>query len=269
MIPMRSLIACVSMCSTFAANAQQDHSHHHSGPVREENARSTHIPPDPPSSELGPMSPEQMHEMMDMDDSLHFARASIDRLEWQTDDVLAWDANASVGGDINKLLLKSEGDTGGDGTRVRNEVLWDRIVSPWWELQAGVRVDSGSGPTRTWAALGFEGTAPYWINVDATIYAGDEGRTAARLEAKYDLRVTQRWILQPMLEVNAYGKSDPERGIGSGLSALEASLRLRYEIRRELAPYAGIHWTNYYGRTADYVSDAHELSAVAGIKLRF
>lgn len=269
MTAVRSFLVVAMMCASIAAQAQQDHSHHQHAPRAEERPASSHVPPDPPSTLPGPMSPEHMHEMMDMDDSARFARARFDRLEWQEDDVLAWSANASMGGDDDKLMLKSEGEIEDDADRIRTEVLWDHAAFAWWDLQTGIRIDSGIGPTRTWIALGFEGTAPYWIDVDATIYASDEGRTAARLETSYDLRITQRWILQPLIEANAYGKSDPERGIGSGLSELETSLRLRYEIRRGLAPYVGVQWTNYYGRTADYMEEKDEVGAVAGIALKF
>jgi Copper resistance protein B precursor (CopB) len=36
-----------------------------------------------------------------------------------------------------------------------------------------------------------------------------------------------------------------------GLSDTELGLRLRYEIRRELAPYVGLSWTRLYGGTKD------------------
>ena len=58
-------------------------------------------------------------------------------------------------------------------------------------------------------------------------------------------------------------------GIGSGLSDMELGLRLRYEIRREFAPYIGVNWTQKIGRTADFAKDEGEetsdVQLVAGI----
>jgi copper resistance protein B len=102
-----------------------------------------------------------------------------------------------------------------------------------------VRQDFRPGDPQTWAAVGIQGLAPYWFEVEATGYVGAGGRTAAKLEVEYELLFTNRLILQPLVELELYGKSDPERGIGRGLSSLETGLRLRYEIRREFAPYVG------------------------------
>ncbi|HEY6645316.1 copper resistance protein B [Povalibacter sp.] len=217
------------------------------------------------------MSAAQMAEIMAMDDAARFGMVSIDRLEWRDgSDAIGWEGTAWYGGDYNKLVLKSEGEWIEDETtHTRTELLWDRVASRWWSVQAGLRHDSGDGPSRTWAALGAEGLAPYWIDMEATLYVGDAGRTAVRFEGSHDMRVTQRLILQPQLEFNAYGKDDIERGIGSGLSDLEAGLRLRYEIRREFAPYIGVHWKRLFGGTADLASDDSESEFVAGFKVWF
>jgi copper resistance protein B len=121
--------------------------------------------------------------------------------------------------------------------------------------------------------LGVQGLAPYFFEVDAALYIGEEGRTAARFSAEYDILITQRLILQPEVELRAYGKDDPENGIGSGFSDMEFGLRLRYEIRRELAPYLGVHWERKFGNTADLArsrgEDADEWSLVAGLRVWF
>jgi copper resistance protein B len=186
----------------------------------------------------------------------------------------SWDAQAWYGGDYNKLWLKTEGERINGLTQdARVELLFDRVVARWWDAQAGVRQDFGQGPARTWLAVGLEGLAPYWLDAEATLYVGEQGRTAARLKADYDLLLTQRLVLQPYAEANLYGKSDPQRLIGSGLSDLELSLRLRYEIRRELAPYLGVVWSRSFGGTAELVRAAGETSDdvqfVAGVPLWF
>jgi copper resistance protein B len=147
------------------------------------------------------------------------------------------------------------------------------VIGRWWNLQAGARQDFGTGPSRTWAALGVEGLSPFWLEVEATIYAGEQSRTAARIKVERDWLITQRWVLQPELEANLYGKSDPERQIGSGLSDIDVGLRLRYEIQREVAPYVGVSWRKAFGDTASFArsdgKDESNLQLVAGIRMWF
>lgn len=182
-----------------------------------------------------------------MGGSQRFGRVLLDQLEWRpgaSDDTGAWEIEGWYGGDLDKLWLRTEGEQSGSQTRnARGELLWDRAVDRWWSLQAGLREDFADGPPRTWAALGVEGLAPYWLTIEATLYVGEGGRTAARLKAEHDVLLTQRLILQPEAQLNVYGKRDPARRLDSGLSDVEVGLRLRYEIRRELAPYIGIAWT--------------------------
>ncbi|MDB6087367.1 MAG: putative copper resistance protein [Gammaproteobacteria bacterium] len=233
-----------------------------------------HVPPDPPQQVMDDMSYVEMASMMQMDDTHRFGKVMLDRLEWRNPGEGAWDAQGWYGGDYNKLWLKTEGERGNGITRdARAELLVDRVVARWWSAQAGIRRDFGQGPARTWLGVGLQGLAPYWLDVEATLYAGEHGRTAARLKADYDLLLTQRLVLQPYAEANLYGKADRQRLIGSGLSDLELSLRLRYEIRRELAPYLGMVWSRRFGGTAALVRAAGESSAdvrfVAGLRIWF
>ena len=187
---------------------------------------------------------------------------------------LGWEASAWIGGDVQRLWLRSEGEAM-DG-RVEHgdvEVLYGRGVRAWWDVVAGVRQDIGAGPSRTWAAFGIQGFAPYKFEVAATAYAGQRGRTAARVEAEYDTLFTNRLILQWRAEANAYGKADPLAGIGSGLSTLEAGLRLRYEVTRQFAPYVGIQHERALGNTADLRRagghGASDTRVVAGVRVWF
>jgi copper resistance protein B len=189
---------------------------------------------------------------------------------------MSWRGTAWPGGnDYDKAWLKLEGEySEGDFTN-RTELLWDRIIARRWSSQLGVRHDHyfGTGPSRAWAAFGVQGLAPYWFEIEATAYVGGEGRTAMRLSAEYELLMTQRLILQPRFELNVYGKDDPDNGIGSGLSDTELGLRLRYEIRRELAPYIGFSWTRLYGDTKDLErglgGEDNALQFVAGVRAWF
>lgn len=200
-----------------------------------------------------------------------------DRLEWQDADegsALVWDINGWVGGDIDRLWFRSEGERG-DGVTEEAELqlLWGHAIGPWGETVLGVRQDFKPGSPQTWAAFGMQGMALYGLETEATAYLGEGGQSALRLEAEYDIRLTNRLILQPLAEANLHGRNDEERGVGSGLSDLELGLRLRYEIRREFAPYVGVTWSRAYGNTADMLrdegEDEEEARLVAGIRFWF
>jgi copper resistance protein B len=247
-------------------------------PTQNENvSEREHVAPDPPHSQVQHhMSYAEMAEMMGMDDRRRFSKVMFDQLEWIDADESAfgWDAAARYGGDYHKVWIEAEGERGEEVTHEsRTELGWERIVSRWWSLRAGVRQDGGIGPSRSWGAIGLEGLAPGFIQMDASLYVGESGRTALRLKSEYDLRFTQRLVLQPELEFDVYGKDDPERLIGSGLSTVEFGLRLRYEMRREFAPYLGIGWNWRFGETADLArasgEDSSEFAIRAGLRAWF
>lgn len=202
----------------------------------------------------------------------------LDRLEYRVAngrDGYAWDAQGWYGGDINKLWLKSEGEGAFGETLERGEVqaLWSRAIDPWFDLQLGLRHDFGHGPDRSHLALGVQGLAPYWFEVDAVAFVSEKGDVSARFEAEYDLRITQRLFLQPAAEVELSGGDVPELGIGSGLSSAEAGLRLRYEIAPQFAPYVGVEYERGFGDTARFRRAAGERaggwSVLAGLRAWF
>ena len=266
-VPAAILLSCGTalLCSSPTLAQAQD------APA---SGEANHVAPAPPETPMHDMSYREMTQMMEMNDAAALGKLLVDQLEWRDGDGTngpAWDAQAWYGTDYNKLWLKTEGMRLDGATEdARAELLWDCIVSRWWSAQAGARRDFGNGPARNWLALGVEGLAPYFFEIEATAYVGDAGRTAARFRAEYELLFTQRLILQPELEVNAYGKDDPERQIGAGVSDLQLGFRLRYEIRRELAPYVGVAWLRRLGKTADLVSasgqDPSVWQVLAGIR---
>lgn len=201
----------------------------------------------------------------------------LDQFEYQDADegsALNWDASGWIGGDIDRLWLRSEGERSNGVTEdAELQALWGHSVGPWWDVVTGVRQDFKPGSAQTWGAFGIQGMALYAFEAQATAFIGENGQSAARLEGDYDLLLTNRLILQPTAEVNFYGKNDPERGIGSGLANTELGLRLRYEICREFAPYIGITWNRAYGNTADLARDEgeddNEARLVAGIRMWF
>jgi copper resistance protein B len=173
-----------------------------------------------------------------------------DQLELQTGDGktgASWDNRGWVGGDLNRFWFRTEGD----GEEAQAHALLGRAIHRWWDVVGGVRQDFKPGPGRTWAAIGIQGLAPYFFEVEATAYIGASGRTHFRIETEYELLLTNRLVLQPLVELEIYGKSDPERQIGAGVSSAEFGLRLRYEIRREVAPYVGVTWNRKLLGTAD------------------
>ncbi|AMY08799.1 Copper resistance protein B precursor [Luteitalea pratensis] len=182
-----------------------------------------------------------------------------DQLEWRAGNgpgSLSWSNTGWVGGDINRVWFRTEGDGVGSGMdAARVHLLYGRAVARWWNVVAGVRQDLQPG-AQTWLAVGVQGLAPGFFDVEATAYLSDEGQTAAHVEVGYDVLITNRWVLQPVMEMDVYGKPNASIGVGSGLSTGEAGIRLRYQFTREFAPYVGVSWLRAFGGTADLDHDA-------------
>ncbi|KAF1720726.1 copper resistance protein B [Pseudoxanthomonas wuyuanensis] len=186
----------------------------------------------------------------------------------------AWEGSAWIGSDLNRLWLRSEGEREGGRTEASDlEAMYGRSVSPWWDLLVGVKQDFRPADSQTWAAFGVQGMAPYKFELSATAYVGSGGRTAATLEAEYDLLLTNRLILQPLIEADLSFKDDPQHGVGTGLNKIEAGLRLRYEFTRRFAPYIGVVHERAFGNTADYRREegepARDTRVVVGVRLWF
>ncbi|OHC97550.1 MAG: copper resistance protein CopB [Sphingomonadales bacterium RIFCSPHIGHO2_01_FULL_65_20] len=187
-----------------------------------------------------------------------------------------WDVQGWTGGDINRFWWKSEGegDFGEGLEEAEIQALYSRAITPFWDVQAGVRQDfRPDDEDTTHLVLGVQGLAPYWWEIDAAAFLSTEGDLTARVEAEYDQRITQRLILQPRLEIDASAGDIPKLEIGSGLSSIEAGLRLRYEFRKEFAPYVGVEWSRALGDTADYIEarggEADDTRFVVGLKTWF
>lgn len=202
-----------------------------------------------------------------------------DRLEYQSNEGsphLLFDGQGWWGTDRNKLWIKTEVEYDFEGDRFEEaelQALWSRPISRYFDVQAGVRRDFEPDPSRTYGVLGLQGLAPYWFEIDAALFVSGHGDVSARIEAEYDLLLTQRLILQPRTELNFAVQSVDELGVGSGLSTAEAGLRLRYEFTRQFAPYVGVNWTRSVGETADFAradgEDPGALSFVAGLRFWF
>jgi len=206
-----------------------------------------------------------------------FAVFRTDRLEYQINEgenTDLWDVQAWVGEDYNKIWLKSEGlwlTDKGEFEEAEVELLYSRNVATFWDLQAGIRHDFEPHPTRSFAVVGVEGLARYWFEVEAAAYISDDGDLSANLKAEYDLLLSQRLILQPRLEINAALQEVEGYNIGQGINDITLGARLRYEIRRELAPYIGVSWHQKVGQTADLAKadgeDTDVISFVIGLRI--
>ena len=186
-----------------------------------------------------------------------------------------WESEAWFGGDINRLLIKTEGE-GTFGRPIEDvevQALYSRAISPFWNAHIGLRHDIAPNPSRTYAVVGVEGIAPYWLHTTGQLFLSDKGDVLVRLEGSYDERITQRLIFQPRVEFNFSLQDIPAIGIGSGLTSFELGGRLRYEISREFAPYIGVEWSGQTGDTARYTRLAGDkpnaVNFVAGIRFWF
>lgn len=235
--------------------------------------------PAPTQAELAAAFPD-LHGMDmrgHMNEDPLIATLAFDQLEQRhgdDGDRQAWELHGWWGNSRNKLWLRSGGKVhDGRIDHAHAEVLWRRPTGPWWDLLIGVRHDSGNGPDRQWLAVGTQGLAPYKFEVAATGYLGPQGRTALAVEAEYELLLTNHLILQPLVEVQAYGRSDPANGLGSGIATLDAGLRLRYEFTRQFAPYIGITHERSVGNTAQLRRDAGQSRSdtqwLAGVRIWF
>lgn len=215
-----------------------------------------------------------LHDMGDKEINYLFL---LDNLEWQNGNdggVLNWNGTGWVGGDIDRLWLRSEGRRTEKGLEdAEVQALWGHSISPWWDVVGGVRHNFKPGKSQTWGAIGIQGLALYNFETQATAFVGQSGQTSVRLEGTYDFLITNRLILQPSLELNVYGKSDAAREQGAGLANSSLGLRLRYEVDRQFSPYIGVTWDRSYGNTARFVEQEggrrNEVSFVAGVRVWF
>jgi copper resistance protein B len=215
-----------------------------------------------------------LHDMGDTELHSYFV---FDQLEWQrraAGGALNWNGNGWIGGDLDRLWLRTEGSR--VGSRLEDaeiQALWGHSITPWWDLVAGVRHDFGPSAAQTWLAFGIQGLALYNFESEVTAFVGQRGQASLRVEGRYDLLITNRLILQPSLEANLFAKNDAARGQGAGLGDTSLGLRLRYEVDRQFAPYLGISWDRSYGNSARMVvregGRRSELSVLAGVRVWF
>ena len=212
-----------------------------------------------------------------------FGLLLVDQLEYRLhegDDLFRWDSEGWYGGDFNRFWFKTEGEQSLQGSSAGSAEIhgyYSRLIAPFWDAQIGLRYDQlwepGSDPSRFFAAIGVEGFAPYRFEVTPTLFISEDGDFSARLTATKDYRITQRLIAQGRFETEIAAQDVPKFGVGDGLNYVELGLRLRYEIRREFAPYIGVNWERKLGETASLARQGGEdpdvLSFAAGVRIWF
>ena len=192
-----------------------------------------------------------------------YSMAGVDRLEYLDGDTLELEADGWIGRDLEKLVWKLEGESG-DEDEFEVQLLYGRAITAFFDVQVGLRYLDDDFGDETSLAIGIEGDAPYNIELDVAAFIGDDN-VELRAEAERDFWLTPRWVLQPRVEIEAGVDDDPERFIESGLTKVEAGLRLRYEINRRVAPYVGVSWQRRYAS----IGDESDTAALIGLSFWF
>lgn len=274
-VPMLCMLAAAGSPTLMAAQEEHVHDPAATAETSGTSAASprTPIPPLTAADRAAAQPPTGGHPAHDNGIYSYVLADHIEAWNGGGDSALAWEAEGWVGTDLDRLWWRSRGERqSGETSAADVEVLYGRGIAPWWDLVVGARHDFRPRSARSFLALGIQGLAPQNFGVQATAYIGD-GQTAARLETSYQLLLTNRWILEPQLELEMFGSDEPERGIGAGPAVIGAGLRLRHEITRRFAPYLGLAWERALGETADLRrasgESVDEVSLVAGIRLWF
>ena len=206
------------------------------------------------------------------------ARASkvqADMLEWApAGSGYRWQIEGWYGGDLNRFVVKTEGEGQSDEGVETAEVqlLYSRATGRYTDVQVGLRHDVEPRST-AYAVLAVDAMFPYWFEAEGSLFLSDKGDLLARIEGSYDFRLAQRLVLQPRAELEFSAQNMPRSKIGSGLSKTELGLRLRYEFRREFAPYLGVAHERAFGKTGDYAraegKDIDSLRVLVGLRAWF
>jgi len=193
-------------------------------------------------------------------------------------DTAQWDLDGWIGGDRDKLWLKSEGEiASGKTEKAEAWALYSRNIATFWDAQAGLRYDVKpdlpGAKAHTYLVGGVTGLAPYWFETEAHLFVRDDGAVSARLRQENEWLLTQRLIMKPRLEVNLNSRKDPVAGLGTGVTDASLGLQTRYEFRREFALYIDVTYRQKYGATADYArargEKPNETRVSAGIRWMF
>lgn len=291
---LAAALAPLLVCATPAI--AQDHAAHqnHAAPAEPADPHAAHGAAPAPQPHAAPQPAAPAHAADLYFDPADMARAReqmriengqvithaiiIEQLEAAFDDGhegYAWAAQGWYGGDIHRFWWKSEGEgaIAGELEGAELQLLYSRAVTPYFDVQAGVRQSYANDQDRTDFVVGVQGLAPHWFEVGAEAFLSTKGDLTARAEAEYDLRLTQRLILQPSSEIHFAAQDVPALALGAGVTDIELGLRLRYEVNRRFAPYIGLEWASAVGETRSLRqaggSDAEAAHALIGVRAWF
>lgn len=305
---MLPILAALAVSSAVFAQSSQDgpQSESHAGHAQSAEVHEGAPPPEPPPPPPPPppIEPAALPEGMTLDEALEYAqrrkpedfpdpimdhtlRAFVlfEQLEYRVDTGsgpgrLGWENQGWIGYDFDKFWWKNEGEAifdGPDGGESETDLLYSRMIAPFWNLQLGAQYanewTTDDYDDRWSGVIAVQGLAPYKFELDNSLYISERGDFTFELEAEYDIRITQRLVLQPRAEVGLSFQDVPERMLGEGLTDANLDLRLRYEIKREFAPYIGVRYRTLIGETANIAEaageDSDQLYFLAGLRFTF
>ena len=202
-----------------------------------------------------PMSMPSAESMMGWGRAMFILFDELELIATEEGKPLSFEALGWYGGATKRLWARAEGEqnTTGGGGRGEFELMYGRLISPYWDAVAGARYDKRwdeRSDGRLLLALGIIGEAPLRFEFSPTLYVSTDGDVSARVDASYQLLFTQRLVLEPSLDINVAFSSVPEFGTGKGLNETVLATRLRYEITRKFGPYAGLAWARSAGESA-------------------
>lgn len=207
-------------------------------------------------------------------DNEKYSYLLLDQLEYRNPKTVGWDILGWYGGDYKRYWFKSEGSQTISTRRaggIEAQALYGKSVSPFFDLQYGLRLDTRPSGERVFGVLALQGLAPYRFDIEPALFVDQRGNVSARFTATYETFLTQRLVLQPRFETNLALQEVRRFGVGSGLNDTELGLRLRYEVRREFAPYIGVSFGQSFGGTASIARSrgepVRETRFVTGIRL--
>ena len=193
---------------------------------------------------------QQMAEHAHGDRVYTFTQAQADFSRQSGTDVFNWDAEGWIGGDIRKFWWKTEGEhSGPELEKAEIQGLYSHNVWTFFDAQAGIRADV-EPDARAYAVVGVQGLAPGLLETELHAYLGFEGDVSIRLKQSVDVRLTNRFVLEPHFETDFHLTDAPARHIGSGFSNVEAGIEARYEVTRKFAPTLAIIYESRLGETA-------------------
>ncbi len=208
-------------------------------------------------------------QIMASNDNMLLHRVAVEKLQIDKNKNKSWNGHAWVGNELNKIYLYVEGEKeNNEKASYMNQLVLSRAILPYWDIQVGVAQEYMSGTKHNWGVVALSGLAPYFFESRALFMFDKDGAAALKLNTSYDALITQKLIFSPDAEVKFYTKDMIDQGVGKGLSSVALGLSLRYEVKREFAPYIGVEYDKNFGNTKD-INPINDIKGVVGIRFWF